>query len=69
MLLCVYWAEDGTENRHVRQGEVRVHAADRLPSPPLTQEEMMEIAYVAKMEFGRIMRRRRRKAKARPAVH
>ncbi len=61
ILLAVYWSKDGTADRFVRYGEVRFSAGD-LPVPALTDAEMQRIAYQTKMEFARVMQRRKQQA-------
>ena len=41
-----------------------MHVGD-LVDPPLTQREMQDIAYAAKMAFAKTMRARRRKSRTR----
>jgi len=58
MILAVYWQPATGPQRHTRMGEVQMDADD-LPEPPLTEIEMQNIAYAAKMEYGRILRNRK----------
>jgi len=58
MLLVVCWHKDGTPDRRIRYGEVSMHVGDLL-EPPLTREEMQDIAFAAKMGFAKVCRNRK----------
>lgn len=58
MLLCVFWTPADEENIGTRFGEVSMHVGDIL-DPPLTHDEMQHIAFAAKMEFARQIRKRK----------
>ena len=59
ILLAVFYYIDGGENRHTRYGEVQAHVGNKLP----TEEEMQQIMFAAKMEYGRLIRRRKTRVK------
>ena len=67
MLLSIYWHKDKTPDRFTRYGEVSMRVGD-LVDPPLTGREMQDIAYAAKMEFAKVMRKRKKLARVRLAT-
>jgi hypothetical protein len=60
MMLVVAWQENDTERRNIDFGRVTMHVGDLL-DPPLTSQEMQEIAFATKMAFAKVCRNRKKK--------
>lgn len=60
MFLFVGWRENDNPRRNIDQGRVTMHVGDLL-NPPLTSQEMQEIAFAPKMAFAKVCRNRKKK--------
>ena len=57
-LLRVAWSQ--TPDHLIRRGEVMADVGLPPPDPPLTDAEMQKVAFAAKMEMIRCLRRRKK---------
>lgn len=60
--LSVFWSPSQGESRNTMFGKTQVDTAYPI-GEPLTNQEMQDIAFAAKMAFGKVMSKRRKAAK------
>ena len=56
VLLTIIWNYDGPKKK--AECVVTTHLGN-APDPPITHEEMQDITFAAKMEYARLMQRRK----------